>query len=100
MAAKIKSYGESEREGKPQTVYCFHCPGCGYDHPFHVPAWKWNGSLDKPTFTPSLMCFGTMPEKRCHSYVTDGKIQFLVDSFHELRSKTVELPDWDDQHFE
>lgn len=30
----------------------------------------------------------------CHSFVTDGKIQFLSDCTHELAGQTVELPDW------
>ena len=97
VPAKIHSYGDSEFKGQGgQTMYCFHCPGCGYDHPFHVPAWQWNGSMDVPTFRPSLMVFGMEPSKRCHSWVTDGKIQFLADTFHDLRGQTVELPDWDD----
>lgn len=29
----------------------------------------------------------------CHSFVTDGKIQFLADCTHELAGKTVPLPD-------
>lgn len=83
-------------------LLCFTCPGCKFDHPFHVapqrrapgsPLWEWNGSMDKPTFTPSLMCNrGT--EQQCHCYVTDGKIQFLNDSHHELAGQTVELPEW------
>jgi hypothetical protein len=30
----------------------------------------------------------------CHSFVTDGRIQFLADSTHELSGQTVELPDY------
>lgn len=33
----------------------------------------------------SLKCF------RCHSFVTDGRIQFLADSTHHLSGKTVAL---------
>ena len=88
----------------------FHCPGCGYSHPFHVapqrreprgdgspaPLWEWNGSMDAPTFSPSLLVFGMVPEQRCHSFVREGKIEFLGDCFHELRGQTVEIPDWED----
>jgi hypothetical protein len=68
--------------------------------PFEIEAprfsgWTWNGSLDKPTFTPSLLCNQDSPESRCHSFVTDGKIQFLSDCHHELAGQTVELPDWE-----
>lgn len=100
--SKLHKYAEG--------LYCFHCPGCGYDHPFHVgpqrrepradgspaPLWNWNGSTDKPTFTPSLMVFGMEPDKRCHSFVTDGMIQFLGDCFHQLKGKTVEIPEYED----
>lgn len=33
------------------------------------------------------------PDKRCHSFIKDGKMQFLADSTHELSGKTVELFD-------
>lgn len=81
-------------------LFAFFCPGCGYDHSFHVGGeaqhrvgrWAWNGSYDKPTFHPSLLCNQDMPEARCHSWVKDGKIQFLQDSHHSLANKTVDLP--------
>jgi len=30
--------------------------------------------------------------KRCHSFVTDGRIQFLSDCTHEMAGQTVDLP--------
>jgi hypothetical protein len=84
------------------SLWAFHCPGCGYGHPFRVngdPAlhnWTWNGSTTAPTFSPSLLCNKDYPESRCHSFVTDGKIQFLSDCFHSLKGQTVEIPEWDD----
>lgn len=77
-------------------VYLFHCPGCKRNHPFTVPRWSWNGSMDKPTFSPSLLCFKDDAQRRCHSFVKDGKIQFLDDCWHELKGQTVEIPDWDE----
>lgn len=80
----------------------FHCPGCEGGHGIPVEgshAWKWNGSLDKPTFQPSILVNvgGSNPTAPiCHSFVTDGKIQFLADSTHKLAGQTVEIPDWDD----
>ena len=29
----------------------------------------------------------------CHSFVTDGRIQYLDDCTHELRGQTIDLPD-------
>lgn len=81
-------------------VYVFHCPGCGHAHWFEVNApggagWKWNGSMEAPTFSPPLLCNQHDAASRCHSFVTDGKIQFLSDCWHELRGQTVEIPEWE-----
>lgn len=101
----------------------FHCPGCEEVHGVTVDTpdgWGWNGDLERPTFTPSLLltsghyidgwtgpdCWCTYAEKhpehgavsfrcrRCHSFVTDGRIQFLSDSTHALAGQTVDLPPW------
>jgi len=64
------------------------------------PSWEFNGDYDKPTFSPSILMTTwesiNETEKRdvrCHSFVTDGKIQFLSDCTHELAGQTVELPE-------
>ena len=86
------------------------------------PCWGYNGNPDAPTFTPSILVRGvridggdaeierildtyTLPEDRermladrrintvCHSFVTDGRIQFLGDCTHALAGQTVDLPD-------
>lgn len=85
------------------------------------PRWEWNGNADKPTFKPSILVRGhkmtdkgwaaynvwrdagfpkPAPEQQfesvptvCHSFVTDGRIQFLADCTHELAGQTVDLPD-------
>ncbi len=88
-----------------------HCPGCESGHQVFVvgprPVWGWNGSMEAPTFTPSLLIrYPANPdaieefkewrtERRCHSFITDGKIMFLTDSTHALAGKTVEIPDWE-----
>jgi hypothetical protein len=86
------------------TRYVFHCPGCKCAHYVRVAGtrtigkaiWKWNGSLDFPTVTPSILTNPNGPKEfRCHSYIRHGKIQFLYDSFHELKGQTVDLPDWE-----
>jgi hypothetical protein len=93
VGAKIYDMGSGD--------WAFYCPGCGYLHSFRVngdksrPQWSWNGSVDRPSFTPSLLVNKDFPAQRCHLYMTDGKIQFLADCFHELKNATVEIPDWD-----
>jgi hypothetical protein len=101
MAAKIYDYGKVGPSGARQLW--FRCPGCGNTHGFTVegdgigyPRWTWNGSFERPSFQPSLMCNRDFPESRCHSFVTDGKIQFLADCHHKLAGQTVDLPNWEE----
>jgi hypothetical protein len=74
----------------------FWCPGCDqvhgirYANPTPGPDWGWNGDLESPTITPSVLVEGGPDEIRCHSFVTDGQIQFLHDSTHALAGQTVE----------
>ena len=103
MPAKIHSYGiHTNKEGVKQfEQFWFHCPGCLHMHAFTVGGppgsdWSWNGSYDLPTFSPSLLCNKDFPGSRCHSFVTDGRIQFLPDCWHALAGQTVDLPDWED----
>jgi hypothetical protein len=99
----------STADGK---LYLIFCPGCECGHQFDE-RWTFNGNIEKPTFRASMLVRGTVPvtdeevarimagEKItpkplvCHSYVTDGKIQFLDDCTHELRGQTVDLPEFD-----
>lgn len=82
--------------------YWFWCPGCEQAHRYAVgtgegPRWTFNGDMDKPTFTPSLGLNMSRPESRCHLFVTDGRIQFLPDSYHKLAGQTVDMvpvPEW------
>lgn len=103
----------------------FWCPGCDGAHMITVKsgvdqvgaAWGYNGKAEAPTFTPSILCrthtfhppvtgenlaeFKRKPWPQekvlsvCHSFVTDGKIQFLDDCTHALAGQTVDLPDFD-----
>ena len=103
-------------------VVMFHCPGCRTGHMVTTkrdpdlptgPCWGWNGSGNAPTFTPSILVRGTQVEKDengkwtgewvrgadgkplatvCHSFVSDGRIQFLGDCTHAMAGQTVDLP--------
>lgn len=85
----------------------FWCPGCDGAHRIAYgegpgPRWGWNGDVEQPTFTPSVLVSYDGPDAGqdgappavCHSFVTDGRIQFLGDSTHALAGQTVELGDW------
>jgi hypothetical protein len=98
MGAKVKEI--RTHEDKPYG-WSFRCPGC---NDWHVlKDWTFNGSLEKPTFTPSVLVHShkaladddvtVIMTPRCHSFVTDGRIQFLADSTHALSGQTVDLPD-------
>lgn len=69
----------------------FHCPGCGCAHRVDS-TWTFNGDMAKPTIRPSILARGA---ETCHSFVTDGQIQYLADSTHSLAGQTVALPPWD-----
>ncbi len=81
----------------------FWCPGCEGYHGVSVepfpgaerPIWSWNGNLETPTFTPSILVFEGHNHPRCHSYVRDGMIEFLADCGHKLAGQTVPLPEDD-----
>ncbi len=90
----------------------FQCPGCGDSHTVPVGAggWQWNGDLERPTLTPSVLVrSGHYTDRwkpgdecwcgkdygfecyRCHSFVRDGRIEFLSDCSHKLAGQTVDL---------
>lgn len=105
----------------------FHCPGCDSLHAVAVdehgigPRWTWNGDLERPTLSPSILvqwdrwvppattlemrdkiASGEVVQRRerhvCHSFVREGQVLFLGDCTHALAGRTVPLPDlaeWD-----
>lgn len=104
----------------------YWCPGCKEAHIVWIgagegPRWGWNGNLDRPTFTPSILvrsghfaphwkqgdaCWCTYNAEDgeenvepfkclvCHTFVTDGVIDFLPDCTHELAGQKIEIPDF------
>jgi len=100
--ARVEKFTEKHPDGEREGLH-FHCPGCDGTHSVYIkgtncPIWNWDGNLDLPTIKPSVLVqYGNKPgSKRCHSYVTAGKIQFVNDSNHKLAGKTVDLPDASD----
>ncbi len=51
--------------------------------------WTWNGSTEAPTLRPSVRT--TCTDFICHSWVTDGRAQYLGDCSHDMAGKTVDL---------
>jgi len=100
----------------------FYCNGCNRVHSINLtiegmPKWGFNGSEIAPTFTPSILCRykhpkgytndnpapadfnGEIVTDICHSFVTDGRIQYLSDCTHDLAGQTIGLPEfkWSDE---
>lgn len=90
--------------------YYVYCPGCyeqakidfpeqeGYwihaaCHCFSTSVHGFNGDRESPTLTPSLLVTGRSPGYCCHSFVTNGDIQFLNDCSHVLKGQKVRLLD-------
>lgn len=93
----------------------FYCNGCKRVHAVNTnpnKLWGFNGDLNKPTLTPSVLVEYKHPKGYsndnpapldwdgewvtdiCHSFVTDGKIQYLSDCTHELAGQMIELPEF------
>lgn len=99
---------EVNDHGRMYTQHYYWCPGCDSLHAVAInpgknsngAGWTFTGSLEKPTYQPSELTTWTYgPENvphRCHTFITDGVIDFLSDCTHELRGKVpmVPLPDW------
>lgn len=79
------------------NVYYYHwCSACKYCHMYDLPRWTYNGSSDKPTFSPSMRIFYTrnqVEKTTCHYFLTNGVIEYCTDSPHELSGKKVPLED-------
>ena len=95
--------------------YWFWCEPCGTNHSYRTnnakgesgPIWTFNGSMELPTFTPSLLYRTKRPRDGrvnpdgtfdpvdwvCHLFVTNGQIAYCGDCTHDLRGKTVPLPE-------
>jgi hypothetical protein len=89
---KVKALDGSEHE----AIYVW-CPGCNTIHAFDLGRWNFDGDMEKPTFSPSMLVNAEDPGSRCHSFVRKGQFQFLGDCHHGLKGQTVDLPplpDW------
>ncbi len=82
--------------------YAHLCPGCKEKHLFHVkddanahPRWFFNGNVEKPSFHPSMNINASHPEFQCHYFLTDGKLHFQSDCWHDLKGQIVDCPLWD-----
>lgn len=91
---------ESVKQDGTHYAWLWWCPGCKSIHMCDT-RWTWNGDKEKPTFRNSVLVHGepSINRPQCHSFVTDGRIEFLTDSTHALAGQTVDLPDWPEDAF-
>lgn len=99
---------ERDNEGR----HFFWCPGCDEHHGVMVKppsGWEFNGDFERPTLSPSVKVTGvepyteaeldrvvagesiTKPDRVCHFFVRDGRIEYCGDSTHGLAGQTVEM---------
>lgn len=79
------------------NLHVYWCDGCDMRH--HVDeTWGFNGDYVKPTFTPSVLVTWTGSNNprlaaidKCHTFVTDGVVDFLGDTGHTLAGQKVPL---------
>lgn len=117
MKAELAEAGGDD----PHKLIVWKCPGCNESHgvpvkPRRNAAWEWNGSLEAPTLSPSVLvtsghyspthrgdCWCSFKRAsgepsvfkcyRCHCFIRDGKIEFLGDCTHALAGSVVPMPD-------
>ena len=106
---KIDNADLAERYGERYYIFC---PGCfetyklrypeepgywmnGALHCFSAKIHTFDGNLEAPTLSPSLLVKHNWGEARtpyvCHSFVREGRIEFLSDCTHPLAGQTVDL---------
>jgi hypothetical protein len=107
--ARVVSVGMYGDDTAPRwrSIYLW-CPAC--DHlkgiplpgedgalPPNGPYWGWDGNLEAPTLSPSILQHGSGNLPQCHSFLKNGRWEFLSDYTHKLAGQTVDmvpLPDW------
>lgn len=73
----------------------FRCPDHG--GPETGPVWDGDPYSNPFTMHPSLLIHKTPVTPKCHSFIKNGRWEFLADSTHSLAGKDVPLeplPDW------
>jgi hypothetical protein len=85
--AKVIFHQYKHRDGTVGlSQWHIYCPGCKHIHAISPNVHSFNGDFENPSFTPSLVSdFSPNHEKRCHCFITDGRIIFLEDCYHQLK---------------
>lgn len=85
---------------KRDGMYLHWCQACKCGHIYNTlreggPNWTFNGNIEKPSFTPSMLIYDPLPDggRRtiCHYFVTDGEIIYQPDCPHALAGQKLPL---------
>jgi transposase-like protein len=76
--------------------HLFYCPACNDFHGIYVNtdkySWNFDGNYDKPTILPSIKVSHEGRDSYvCHSFIRNGKIEYLSDCSHNMAGKTVDM---------
>lgn len=104
MKASLRTIDD---HGNIYKALLFICPGCasagmsGYhmlpvNSPNKSPSWDWDGNLEAPTLSPSILTHASGRQPQCHSFLKAGVFQFLSDCTHDLKDQFVPMPDMPD----
>lgn len=119
VRTSVRSFDEDPRVAIEKSLL-FWCPGCDDVHRIVFwkadggPVWEWDGNIEAPTVSPSILMNGTQWEPSfsfykpshdvapggpivCHSFLKAGRWEFLSDCTHTLAGQTVDMvpvPDW------
>lgn len=106
MKSQIRHVLDKKNEVEYDAL-AFWCPGCEemcgsglhllpVNTDKHSPAWTWDGNLEAPTLSPSILTGRDTP-RICHSFLKNGIFEFLSDCTHKFANQHIpipDLPDW------
>lgn len=107
----ISKYLRRTFDGFGTEYVSYYCQGCKEAHSITVyrpegrsgPVWLWDRDPVKPTFSPSILVRrgGSIdptfikeegdPPMVCHTFISEGQVQFLPDCDHEFAGTTQPL---------
>ncbi len=104
--SKFKKWSTAPGYAPHEAGYMFKCLGCDDSHSIRTEGpgsnWQCTGGVDSPTVSPSILVReynDPIDDKKvtstCHSFIADGRIQYLSDCSHKLAGQTIDLPDFD-----
>lgn len=98
----VKAFLNKEEYSDMLKFYCLACKEshivCVGKKSYWRQIWTFNNDYNKPTINPSILVSVNYPNYTsiCHSFIKEGKIQYLNDCTHNMKGTTIELLDIDE----